>query len=131
MGNRVLGVGIPALKSKEEGKLIDVTIDFSVNGVAAADTESVALPANTYATDVFYQVVAASTDASTRTLDIGDTAVGATAWVSNLDMKTAGVLTRSAGTAYTYTAADQLLISHDHALTTGKLRVVVYGKLVG
>lgn len=130
MANYDLGYGLPFAKNKEVGKLFDATIDFSDTSYLSSDTLDFNFVANTYVTDVYYQVVTASTDSSTRTVDIGDTG-SATQWVSNLDMKTAGSLTRSSGSAELYTSADVVKITLDHNLTTGKLRVVAYGQAIG
>ena len=125
-----LGTGVPAWNAKEVGKVLDITIDFSATNRALGDILKSITPANTYITDVFYQVVTASTDASTRTVDIGDNG-SATQWVSNLDMKTKADMVRSSGSAELYTAADAINIHLDTDLTTGVLRVVAYGEIIG
>jgi hypothetical protein len=130
-----LGSGVKGLTAKETGKILDVTIDFSVTPYAAATVLSYALIAPVDVSRTFYQVVTASTDASTRTVGIGDGSA-ATTWVTALDMKTAGNLTKSAASqdadsaGIFYVANNTLIITLNHDLTSGVLRVVQFGNII-
>jgi hypothetical protein len=146
---KILGVGIPSLRAKETGKIIDTTINFTKTPYSAGDVLEIAIPVNTEVTDVYYSVTAACTDGGARTLGIGDTATGATKWATAVDMTTAAVgvagpepfagndnptvypLTKSATAAALYAAADVLKLTLNHNMTTGAIRIVAYGKIIG
>jgi hypothetical protein len=81
----------------------------------------------------WYRVRTASTDSSTRTVDIG-TADNGTQIASNVNMKSAGDWVQgtigkdSAGTsgAHVITGADgYIFLSPDHGFTTGKIQIMI------
>ena len=130
MANTVIGTGILGLASKEQGKLFDYTAVFSTTAVGAGDTYSWLLPINTELSEVYYQIETASTDASA---DFSFGYTGAlTAYASAVSLTPAGVLVKCSGppTLIT-TAVVYLVITFPYALTTGSLRVVAYGRLIG
>ena len=123
MSDKIVGVGIPAIKNKELGKIFDETFNFATNPVGAGDTFSCLLPINSELSEVYYQIGTASTDASA---DFSAGITGSlTAYASAVSLTPAGPPTLITG-ATTY-----LVITFPYALTTGSLRVVVYGRLIG
>ena len=149
MAIKILGVGTPAARKKELGKILDVVIDFSKTPQSAADVLEIAIPVNTEVSAVYYSVNAACTDGGARTLGIGDTATGATKWGNAVDMTTAATgvagpepyagsdnptvypLTKSGAAATLYVAADILALTLNHNMATGAIRVVAYGNIIG
>jgi hypothetical protein len=130
MSDKIVGVGIPAIKNKELGKIFDETFNFATNPVGAGDTFSCLLPINSELSEVYYQIGTASTDASA---DFSAGITGSlTAYASAVSLTPAGVLVKCSGPPTLITGATTyLVITFPYALTTGSLRVVVYGRLIG
>ena len=131
MANTIIGVGIPGLKAKETGKLFDYTRSFVTTPAAAADTDSWLIPINANILNVYYQILTASTDGSAD-VSIGYTG-SLTVFLSGVSLTPAGVMVKAgSGTPVLIAVAtDYLVITYPYALTTGSLRVIVYGDLIG
>ena len=130
MANTIIGVGIMATSKKEIGVLLDYTRNFATTHAAAADTDSFLIPINTEISEVYYEILTASTDASAD-FSLGYTGA-LTAYASAVSFTPAGVLVKCTGPPTLITTAIIYFVqTYPYALTTGKLRVVVYGRLIG
>ena len=128
--NTIVGTGILGLASKEQGKIFDYTRSFVTSPCGAGDTDSWLIPINTELSEVYYQIETASTDASAD-FSLGFTG-SLTTYASAVSLTPAGVLVKCSNTPTLITVAtDYLVITFPYALTTGSLRVVAYGRLIG
>lgn len=120
--------------------LLRADVDFNLHrqqgwtAIAATDViRVIRLKDHWILKNAWYRVHTASTDSSTRTVDIG-TADNGTEIASNVDMKTAGDWVQgtigkdSAGTSGVHViqgADGHIFVSPDHAFTSGKLQIMV------
>jgi hypothetical protein len=126
-----LKAGVDGQHGMERGvRQVSIPVDFTAaNGnpgvVSAADTVQLwTIPAYTEILRMNVRVITG--EGATATIDIGDSDA-ATTWFSNQSIQTATTATENA-TAKTYTAADALYITADHALDTAV--IIIYFDII-